>query len=182
MHVKSLQVHTFLHVFFHSCFLIWILWLLKKIFFSPQVILVNFSISFSGFRHLRKLHLGQWVPAAEKNLLECCFDLAWPLLASSCQRSSRIQSKGSTRAQTSDYMSKAIFRKCSPGQAGRRFQWFLTPSVFNIFLVRAVGTTLQMSLRKSSPSPAFSRRALAVSCPGGVCWAEFYSQLIYSCN
>ena len=67
---------------------------LKKNFFSPKSFWSILSISFSGFWHLRKLHLGQWVSAAEKNLLECRFDLAWPLSASSCQRSPSTQSWG----------------------------------------------------------------------------------------
>ena len=181
VHVKSLQVHTFLHVFFHSLFSDLNPWLLEKIFFSPQVILVNFSISFSGFRHLRKLHLGQWVPAAEKNLLECCFDLAWPFLASSCQRSSRIQSKGSTRAQTSDYMSKAIFLKCLPGQAGRRFSgsW---PPVRSIYFWSGLWERPPDVFKKVPAFTCLLPQSLGCQPPGGVYWAEFYSELIYSWN
>lgn len=86
----------------------------KKLIFFPQVVLVNFSISFSGLWHLRKPHLGPWVPAVEKNFLECHFDWAWPLSASSCRRSPSTYSGGSAKAQTSDYMAKAIFWKYLP--------------------------------------------------------------------
>lgn len=77
---------------------------------------------------------------------------------------------GSAKAQTSEYMSKAIFWKCPPGQAGGRPQWFLAPWAFRMFLIGAVGTTLQVSSRKSPPSPAFSRRSqqsLGCQPPGG---------------